>query len=170
MSEGFCECGCGWRTRIAARTDSRFGWIKGEPLRFILGHNMRGKKHSPESRAKISVASSGHKTSPETRAKMSAASSGPLGSNWRGGRWKMADGYIYVWLPADHPFAAMCNARGYVGEHRLVLAKNLGRPLTGEEVAHHRNGVRDDNRIKNLGLFPSNASHVSYHRKLRRAA
>jgi len=37
----FCECGCGEPTPIAFRTRSSRGQVKGEPLRFINGHNAR---------------------------------------------------------------------------------------------------------------------------------
>lgn len=36
-----CECGCGRPAPIAKRTSTRDGWIKGQPLRFITGHNGR---------------------------------------------------------------------------------------------------------------------------------
>ena len=35
-------------------------------------------------------------------------------------------------------------------EHREVLAKKLRRPIAAGCVAHHRNGIRDDNRPSNL--------------------
>lgn len=38
---GFCQCGCGQKTKIASRTSRRDGWEKGEPLQFINGHNGR---------------------------------------------------------------------------------------------------------------------------------
>src|SRR5436190_13183213 len=38
---GKCHCLCGGNTNLATRTDPRYGWIKGEPVRFIRGHNRR---------------------------------------------------------------------------------------------------------------------------------
>lgn len=45
---GFCECGCGQKTRIADKTVKRNGWIKGQPLRFIHGHNRRKLVRTPQ--------------------------------------------------------------------------------------------------------------------------
>lgn len=38
---GYCHCGCGQKTNIATRNEYRRGHVKGEPLRFIHGHNPR---------------------------------------------------------------------------------------------------------------------------------
>jgi len=35
---GFCHCGCGEKTPVAAKTDSALGWVKGEPKRYIARH------------------------------------------------------------------------------------------------------------------------------------
>lgn len=40
-TEGLCQCGCGEKTKVASRTNSTYGHIKGQPLRYILGHNNR---------------------------------------------------------------------------------------------------------------------------------
>jgi hypothetical protein len=36
---GFCQCGCGGLTTIAQYTKQKYGWIKGEPLRYIHNHH-----------------------------------------------------------------------------------------------------------------------------------
>jgi len=38
-----CECGCGSPAPIAKMTRKRYGHIKGQPTRFINGHNGKGK-------------------------------------------------------------------------------------------------------------------------------
>lgn len=68
---------------------------------------------------------------------------------WKGGRTKLKNGYIEVYCP-EHPAA---RGKTYVREHRLVMEKHIGRYLEGWEEVHHKNGIRDDNRIENLELW-----------------
>ena len=58
-------------------------------------------------------------------------------------------GYITLRMP-EHP-NAMRNGRIY--EHQLIMSNKLKRPLQKQETIHHKNGIRDDNRIENLELW-----------------
>ena len=67
---------------------------------------------------------------------------GPLNPVWKGGRHTNSQGYIHIW----------CDDDVYRLEHRMVVEKKLGRPLFDDEDVHHKNGIRNDNRYKNLEL------------------
>ena len=68
----------------------------------------------------------------------------------------MQHGYIEIYSP-NHP---MKNRRNAVLEHRLVMEKKIGRYLKKGEVVHHKNGIKNDNRISNLELFGSHSNHI----------
>jgi len=87
--------------------------------------------------------------------------SSQLRSRYRGGRTKTREGYILVKLRPDDFFRPMAEKKsGYCMEHRLIMARHLNRCLLPWEIVHHRNGVRDDNRLDNLKLFPSQTQHT----------
>lgn len=58
-------------------------------------------------------------------------------------------GYRMFCIPT-HPNASKC---GKINEHTIIMSEYLGRPLLKGENVHHKNGIRDDNRIENLELW-----------------
>ncbi len=86
--------------------------------------------------------------------------------NWKGGINKNADGYIVEYVKRDNPLFPMAanthRAGGYVLQHRLVMARHLGRLLNPHEVVHHVNGDKSDNRIQNLRVTKRNNHGLAY--------
>lgn len=60
------------------------------------------------------------------------------------------NGYVRLTGEYDHPNA---DKYGHLYEHTRVMSEFLGRPLHKKENVHHKNGVKDDNRIENLELW-----------------
>lgn len=108
---------------------------------------MKGKKHTPEAIEKIRQASIDmHKNRTEKEKNriseiIKQKNSGENNYNWKGGKYVEENGYIRTKI----------NGR-LKREHRLIMEKHLGRELTNNELVHHRNGIRDDNRIENLEI------------------
>lgn len=61
--------------------------------------------------------------------------------------------YKVVRLKKDHPYRSMCGRSGATGEHRLVMAEHIGRPLNSKEIVHHVDGNTVNNNISNLRLL-----------------
>lgn len=107
---------------------------------------------------------------------------GEANPHWRKGRIVRSDGYIGVYVPPNDFFYPMASKDKYVLEHRLIMAKHLGRCLLSWETVHHKGTKypsgsmenRADNRIENLELLPNPNKHdaltrmASYIKKLER--
>lgn len=105
----------------------------------------------------------GRHHSPETKAKIGLATKGRYGSKhprWKGGRHKIKSGYVMVWVSPNDFFFPMTReskrAGGYVLEHRLVVAKALGRCLLPWEIVHHKGDKYTDIRNKSDNRYPEN--------------
>lgn len=79
--------------------------------------------------------------------------------NYRGGV-TVSDGYVLI-LDHSHPRA---NPRGYVRRSWLVIEAHLGRHLRRDELVHHLNADKRDDRLENL-LVVSRSDHTSMHKR-----
>lgn len=64
------------------------------------------------------------------------------------GMGQIVGGYRILRVP-EHPNAM---PDGRIADHRIVMATHLNRALYDDELIHHKNGDRLDNRIENLEL------------------
>lgn len=130
------------RSRMDERTRARISEAhKGKPS------PLKGTHLSDERRRKLAEYHRGRWKSP---------------SEFGGHKKQRCDGYIKVYVPT-HPYATK---DGYVMEHILVMEKAIGRYITREEVVHHKNHIRNDNRLENLQLM-SFKEHSALHMKER---
>lgn len=76
--------------------------------------------------------------------------------SWKGGRRIDRHGYVLV---NNSKYPGSEKKANTTAEHLVVMARYLGRPIRPGETVHHRNGIKTDNKIKNLELWRS--SHPS---------
>ena len=86
---GLCRCGCGEPTPVATRTRSHLGHVKGRPIRFKRGHNVRGYVRSAEHRARLA-----------------AAVRGARNPSWKGDAANSTT--IHEWLRENFPKTGAC--------------------------------------------------------------
>lgn len=121
--------------------------------------------HSEEAKRKISAAHKGKIVSDESRRMVSESKKCHYnGFNGIGHLKQHPKGYVLAYVP-DHPHA---KADGYVFLHTIVMERAIGRYLNRDEVVHHVNRIRNDNRIENLVLM-NRHDHQSMHMKERNA-
>jgi hypothetical protein len=117
-----------------------------------------GKKHRPEIIEKM-------KRIAKDKAKIGLANPRFKGS------W-YAKGYRFLNVlalpPEQQMLASGMLTKNHTGipEHRLIMALSLGRPLVSGEIVHHKNGVKDDNRLENLELSDNATHKMDYQRLL----
>jgi hypothetical protein len=158
-----CECGCGGEAPIADHTRRDRGYKAGEPVRFIRGHAMKGRKLSPEQAQRAGAARRGQRNTPEHNRKISEAQLGEKSSNWRGGRI-IREGRVLIYVGREHPLA---DIYGYAYEHRLVMAAELDKRKGRRMFVHHRDLNPRNNDTANL-LLLTNSQHTSLHNLLRK--
>ena len=96
---------------------------------------------------------------------------GSQNSRWTGGKIITSQGYVLVRIYSNDPMYPMAGKLNHrVFEHRLIVARHLGRCLENWELVHHRgtrypmNSIenKQDNRWENLELVPNSISNIAY--------
>lgn len=75
---------------------------------------------------------------------------------------RMLNGYRLLYKPEYQSSMNCDNWQGYVYEHIFIMEQKLGRKLSKEEVVHHLDCNRANNRIENL-IVLSNGDHAKLH-------
>ena len=57
------------------------------------------------------------------------------------------------WRINKNGYVVAKSPTGEIRQHRWAMERHLGRSLLPHETVHHKNGIRDDNRIENLELW-----------------
>src|SRR6266496_1309795 len=78
---------------------------------------------------------------------------------WKGGEINF-HGRVLIWTPG-HPYPNH-NGGPYVYRYRLTMEQAIGRYLLPTEIVHHKNGVKNDDRLENLEIM-SRADHMRHH-------
>lgn|GEM_PF-2727461 len=74
------------------------------------------------------------------------------------GRKRNKHGYVLLCIK-DHPNS---DSQGYIFEHRIVKEIIEGRFMRNDEVVHHKNHIKHDNRASNLEIL-DRGSHAKLH-------
>lgn len=128
---------------------------------------IKGRKHTKATRLKLSISGKGRK--PWNKGKKLSADhirklskshigiqSGSKHPMWNGGKTKTYLGYIAI-RSQNNPMK-----NGYIYEHRLKMEKKLGRKLLSNEIVHHKNEIKHDNRLSNLEVM-DRGEHIRKH-------
>lgn len=122
---------------------------------------MPGWHLAPEAVKRSAEKRRGLKRSDETRRRLSEVRKCNYnGLNGYGHTKLHPRGYVLAYAPL-HPKA---HKDGYVMLHTVIMEQSIGRYLYPDEVVHHKNHIRDDNRIDNLELMKKH-DHCSMHMK-----
>lgn len=137
---GYCQCGCGIETPICPRSDTKRGYVAGEPRRFLIGHNKRRATQPSEDRFWAKVDKEGHAGCwIWTGARLSG-----YGMFWEDGRTRRAHRFAYELLVGGIP-------EGLVLDH-LCRNPECVNPGHLEPVTQRENTMRGE------GFAPVNAA------------
>ena len=109
-------------------------------------NSFKGKSHSLKSRKKIGI---------ESKKKFTKEYINKIRNKCEGNKKRAINGYTLI-KSYDHPNK---NSHNDVLEHILVMSNKIGRAIKKGEIVHHKDFVRDNNKISNLWLYKNISEH-----------
>lgn len=139
IPEGYCQCGCGQRTKVPTRNDASKGWVKGVPMPYLRGHY--NKAHGiPAYQKKF----------------LSESRIGDKNPNWKNG----------IYFDRHHGRWMIRCRDGSSDQFAVAIARNkYGRFPTPGEVVHHLDGCKTNDCPENIIILPAE-EHNRLHAKL----
>jgi len=166
-SAKLCECGCGQPAPIAKDTNRRLGYIKGQPVRFVQGHNARVEHpHKPGTRPSRPPHPDDYTVNSETGCWewRHAVNRHGYGMVWRGGHKIHAHRFFFQELvgpiPDGFDVDHLCRNRRCVNPAHLEavpravnLRRGNGTILSEQDVIEIRRLARDGISSSQLAAF-----------------
>lgn len=156
----YCSKECRWKNGHSEETRKKLSRIFKK--QYQIGERIiwnKGKHLTESHKEHLRNLYLGTKLSEETKQKirnsLKGKNKGPKNGMWKGGI-RRSGKYVYITL-ADGT---------YVSEHRYLMEKMLNRKLNTNEVVHHINSRRDDNRLENLVVMDISKHHSMHIKEL----
>ena len=140
-----------WTKAEIDRLIEIYPYLKNEVIAIVMKRGINSIQHKAN-RLKLS------KDKEISRFIRSECELGEKNSSWKGGRKISPQGYVLIMKKGYESSDCM----GYIFEHRYIAEQVMGRYLNKNEVVHHINGDKKDNKIENLKVM-TNGEHTILH-------
>lgn len=151
-----CECGCGGLAPLAKQSDTKKGYVRGQPQRFIAGHNIA--KPVKMALMNCEYCEKVCELYPSEAKRFRFCSRKCQGMDLRYSNLS-PQGSSYIDF---YGYRHLKHGDKWIREHRIVMQEHLGRELTSDEVVHHKDKDKLNNDISNLEVM-TNEEHSRMH-------
>lgn len=130
IEHGLCLCGCGKTTRIAPVNDRSKGWIKGQPLKYMMGHRLK------------------------------AGAAGEKSPRWKGGRYLSTHGYVTVTTEDGRQYEHILMAEKALGRKLKYISPGHPDNEVVHHIDGDKQGNRNDNLLVCTHRYHTELHHL----------